>query len=271
MGYRGTNDSPTVFKPEDNYSLRDVPTESWAPFLPACKIMVSTLTAEPVTSTAPRASLKAGAAEFQLLGLRPREARLDVIRRALTETAGDVKASEHWAAEDCSTSKPLQHEDGRLAQVAVAGYHLLDPRRRRTLFERVQLLLWTEEDLELPTTHTWDFAPADERSGGKPASAKASATQAAPTRLPAKPIAAQPTATQPTVTQPVANQPAATEPISPIAAGNASTQQAEETQAALEVFRSLRSRDRRATALWASVVALAISLPGAVALVLALI
>ncbi|MGN6545056.1 MAG: hypothetical protein ACTHK7_08415 [Aureliella sp.] len=216
-----------------------------------------------------------------MLGLRPREARLDVIRRALTETAGDVKASEHWAAEDCSTSKPLQHEDGRLAQVAVAGYHLLDPRRRRTLFERVQLLLWTEEDLELPTTHTWDFAPADELSGGKPASAKASATQAAPTRLPAKPIAAQPTATQPTVTQPtvtqpvtnqpVANQPAATEPISPIAAGNASTQQAEETQAALEVFRSLRSRDRRATALWASVVALAISLPGAVALVLALI
>lgn len=182
---------------------------------------------------------------------------MDVIRRALTETAGDVKASEHWAAEDCSTSNPLQHEDGRLAQVAVAGYHLLDPRRRRTLFERVQLLLWTEEDLEIPTTHTWDIAPADERSSGKQPSTAAAAPQAAPARRPAKPIAAQPTTTQPVVGQ--------------VPTADASAQQAEETQAALEVFRSLRSRDRRATALWASVVALAICLPGAVALVLALI
>lgn len=247
MGYRGTYDSLTVFEPEDDQLTEGRPHSKGLPFLPACKIMVSSLTAEPAASTTPRSSLKASAREFQLLGLRPREARLEVIRRALTDTAGDVKASEHWVAEDCTTGKRLQHDDGRLAQVAVAGYRLLDPRRRRTLFERVQLLLWTEEDPEAPTNSLWDTAAADEPNAVQPAPASlpASRSDAAPA---AKPIDAC--------------------SVPPVAS---TTQLGEETQAALEVFRSLRSRDRRATALWISVAGLAISLPGAVALVLALI
>jgi hypothetical protein len=167
--------------------------------------------------------------------LRPREARLEVIRRALTETAGDVKASEHWTVEDSSAAKQLPQEDCRLAEVAVAGYRLLDPRRRRTLFERVQLLLWTEDDLDGVSGSLWDVAPVDSEKVGKAAPEAAGVTP--------KPVDGAPPATQ----------------------------LGEETQAALEAIRSLRRRDRRATALWISVAALAVSLPGAVALVLALV
>jgi len=198
-----------------------------------------------VANPSPRTSLKATAPEFQLLGLRPREARLEVIRRALTETAGDVKASEHWAAEDCTVGKVLQQEDGRLAQVAVAGYRLLDPRRRRTLFERVQLLLWSDEESDVSSAPVWDVPPLDAAPLQK--QVPASATEAGPVAVSAG-----------------AQSRVETRLVS-------TTRMAEETQAALDVIRSLRSRDRRATALWISVAALAISLPGAVGLVLALI
>lgn len=216
--------------------------------------MVSSLTAEPVASTSTGTTLKATSPEFRLLGLRPREARLEVIRRALKETAGDVKAAEHWAGEEPVSSRHLRHEDGRLAQVAVAGYRLLDPRRRRTLFERVQLLLWTEDDVDSPTASLWEAAKTD----GASTEGVAAATLAAAANA-AKATAAQATSSSARV------------PFASTVTPSEETKPSEETRVALEVFRTLRSRDRRATALWVSVAALAISLPGAVALFVALL
>ncbi|MFO1064488.1 MAG: hypothetical protein U0892_11550 [Pirellulales bacterium] len=51
-------------------------------------------------------------------------------------------------------------DDQRVAEVALAGYRLMDPRRRPTLVERVQLLLWSEEELERPTSSLFDDASA---------------------------------------------------------------------------------------------------------------
>jgi hypothetical protein len=183
---------------------------------------------------------------------------LDVIRRALTDTAGDVKASEHWAA----TTGTLQ-EDGRLAQVAVAGYRLLDPRRRRSLFERVQLLLWTEEDLDgtsgsllvVRESASSIAAPPPVASAPAISDGSSMAATSEPTRVVAKP-AANPAA------------PPIAPPLAPSVGVAPAPQLAEETQVALDVFRSLRRRDRRATALWVGIAALALSLPAAVALVL---
>jgi hypothetical protein len=151
----------------------------------------------------------------------------------------------------------LPQADSRLAEVAVAGYRLLDPRRRRTLFERVQLLLWTEDDLDGVTGSLWEVARTHDGS------LKANAR-------PSLPATARSTAATGT---PTSSQPAAAKPVDASAAPRLEpvTQLAEETQAALDAFRTLRRRDRRATALWISVAALAISLPGAVALVLALV
>lgn len=209
--------------------------------------MVTSFTAEPVASTPIGTKLKATSPEFRLLGLRPREARIEVIRRALKVTAGDVKAAEHSVGEASESTRHLQQEDGRLAQVAVAGYRLLDPRRRRTLFERVQLLLWTEEDVDSPTASLWEATKFDQPATDFIASESMAAA-----------VSAAKSTALPTIE-------------SSAAPGASSVKLGEETRVALEVFRTLRTRDRRATALWVSVAALAISLPGAVALFLTLL
>lgn len=189
-------------------------------------IMVTSLLPNPTSSATTRQSGPPLASEFRLLGLRPREARLDVIRGAVRETASDVKEAEGPGASD----------DGQVARVAVAGYRLLDPRRRGTLFERVQLLLWTDDEAEAPGAALWDVPlEGDKRD------------QQAQAQL---------------------NGPAAFQ-APPQGQGFQPSRDAEETQAALEVFRSMRKRDRRATALWISIAALALSLASTVALVAA--
>lgn len=210
--------------------------------------MVTSLVPNPAASSTVRKSSRQLAAEFRLLGLRPREARLDVIRGAVTETASDLKGATEWDAND----------SGRVAQVAVAGYRLLDPRRRGTLFERVQLLLWTDDDLEQPTASLWDVPVG---------SAGPQRVVASPVANPVAPPVSVPANAQATRI-PGRGQPAAAPEVPVTASTNSS---AEETQAALELFRSLRKRDRRAMALWVSIAALALSLVSTLGLVAALI
>lgn len=183
------------------------------------------------------------APDFRLLGLRPREARLDVIRQALKETASDVKAGEQWTS----------GEDDQLARVATAGYRLLDPRRRRALFERVQLLLWTEEDLDPAPGSLWDVQPS--------ASTADRTQEVKPARIVAKPVGSS--------LPPPVSESAPTGTRSVRAKRNAA--QADEDQTALELFRSMRSRDRQAKILWISLAALALSLTLALSLVTAII
>ena len=205
----------------------------------ACiQIMVTSLLPNPVASQPAHKLANPLASEFRLLGLRPREARLEVIRGALRETVSDVKSGEALAPVD----------SGQVARVAVAGYRLLDPRRRGTLFERVQLLLWSEDEQEASPTALWDVAPQ-----------------------PPQPVVA--TAVGNPLPPPVTLRPSelATDVLTSNPPASSALARTEETQAALEVFRSLRKRDRRATALWVSVTALALSLLLTVSLVVALV
>ena len=75
--------------------------------------------------------------DFRALGLRRGEASAPVIRHCLLRSAQRVSASA--GEEDLN---------GKLTQVVVSGYRVLDPRYRPTLYERVQLCypLDREED-----------------------------------------------------------------------------------------------------------------------------
>lgn len=77
--------------------------------------------------------------DYALLGLPAREARVEVIRKAAMNTASRI----HEAAIDA------EDQDAMLSDLAVSTYRLLDPRRRRRMMERVQLSIYSEEDLEL--------------------------------------------------------------------------------------------------------------------------
>ncbi len=87
---------------------------------------------------------------------------MEVIREAVHQAASQLQS--HDA--DSSNSRlnapaellPVANEQ-RLSEIAVAGYRLLDPRRRRTLFERVQLLMWTEEELDVTLKSLWAIQP----------------------------------------------------------------------------------------------------------------
>lgn len=203
--------------------------------------MVTSLLSEP-TEPAPARQNASIATDFRLLGLRPREARLEVIRQALRETASELQTSDSWAAED----------EDRLARVATAGYRLLDPRRRRSLFERVQLLLWTEDDLAPKTGTLLETAPEPTASS-----------------LPTQIIAES--ACNP-LPPPVISTPTNDNRLRPSKQRRVHVNhQAEEAQAALELFRSLRRRDRNANILWVGVVALALSLTLALGIVTAIL
>lgn len=168
--------------------------------------------------------------EFRLLGLRPREARLDVIRGALRASVSHVKSGD-------------QPSDGDgVARVAVAGYRLLDPRRRRTLYERVQLLLWSEDDFEAPHASLWS-QPTDPLND---ASNRAVQKDSVVTDV------------------------ASVTPPAMVTAVAVSDRDAE-TRAALELFRTIRRRDRRARALWVSIAALVLTLATTLGLISALI
>ncbi len=183
------------------------------------------------------------AAEFRMLGLKPREARPTAIRRALAKRAKDAQRAEDLPADG----------NDRLAQFAVAGYRLLDPRRRRTLYERVQLLLWSDDDASgvsgslLEQTYGHEAAPkkGETAEQANPSDLDDAARVVDNWVVTAKPIEA------PTIESDIADFDYA----------------AEEQQVALDVFRSIRSHDRRANALWIGIVALIVSLSAAITLV----
>ncbi|MCA9129664.1 MAG: hypothetical protein KDB22_21405 [Planctomycetales bacterium] len=77
--------------------------------------------------------------DFALLGLRAKEARVEVIRRAARETAEKIQ--------DRFPNKFEQ--DGLIGELATSTYRLLDPRKRSEQMERVQLSVFSEADLEL--------------------------------------------------------------------------------------------------------------------------
>ena len=179
----------------------------------------------PKTTRSPAASQPATllASDYRLLGLRPREARVEVIREAVQQASNQIQLDQAarilTSAE--SDESPAESQQ-RLAEVAIAGYRLLDPRRRRTLFERVQLLMWTEEELDATVKSMWTVQPE------------------APTKVK---IA-----------------------LPPARRAEREESSDDENLVALELFRNLRKRDRRALALWISLAGLTLSLVGALAL-----
>ncbi len=78
--------------------------------------------------------------DFALLGLKFREARVDVIRHAAEKTAAKI---------------PDEAQGGQrvemLAELATATYRLLDPRRRAKPLERIQLSIASEVEPVLAT------------------------------------------------------------------------------------------------------------------------
>lgn len=78
--------------------------------------------------------------DFALLGLKAREARVEIIRRAAKRTAARIVSN---FAED------RNELDAMLTDLAASTYRLLDPRRRNKPMERVQLCIYSESDLDL--------------------------------------------------------------------------------------------------------------------------
>lgn len=73
------------------------------------------------------------AADFAVLGLRFSEARTAVIRKAVRQTVRKLRETE--------TESEMDHDDtaANMADVAVATYRVLDPRRRQRFWERLNL------------------------------------------------------------------------------------------------------------------------------------
>lgn len=76
--------------------------------------------------------------DFAVLGLKANESRLAIIRKAACKAADRINE----AATD------LDEHDAMLSQLATSTYRLLDPRRRKRSHERVQLCVFSEDDLE---------------------------------------------------------------------------------------------------------------------------
>ena len=189
--------------------------------------MITTLppqSARPAKASKPAAGLNATissvtASDYRLLGLRPREARVEVIREAVQQAASQIQVDDAartlGSIDNTSIASVEDESEQRLTQVAVAGYRLLDPRRRRTLFERVQLLMWTEEELDASCKSMWANRPV----------APTVTIALKPNRIKAVPVTST-----------------------------------DENQVALELFRSIRQHDRRATAIWIGLAGLTVSL-----------
>ncbi len=78
--------------------------------------------------------------DFALLGLKAREARVDVIRSAAESTAAKIPA----------VTEDEQRVD-MLAELATATYRLLDPRRRAKPMERLLLSIASDAEPSLAT------------------------------------------------------------------------------------------------------------------------
>lgn len=86
-----------------------------------------------------RTALRSLGYDFALLGLPARESRVDVIRKAASRTAARI----HDAAVDA------HDQESMLSDLAASTYRLLDPRKRSHMLERIQLCIFSEDDLEL--------------------------------------------------------------------------------------------------------------------------
>ncbi len=78
--------------------------------------------------------------DYALLGLKTKEARVEVIREAAKRTAKQIQ-----------TAFPdnKNEVDSMLTDVAMSTYRLLDPRNRRHFEERIQLCVFSEGDMEM--------------------------------------------------------------------------------------------------------------------------
>ena len=92
--------------------------------------------------------------DFALLGLKAREARVEVIRKAARQTASRINGS----------SEVLNEQDEMLSHLATSTYRLLDPRRRDRSHERIQLCIFSEEDLESQKRSRVPLLPRPRRS-----------------------------------------------------------------------------------------------------------
>ncbi len=73
------------------------------------------------------------AADFAVLGLRISEARTAVIRKAVRQTVRKLRDTES------ESEIPAEDNAAHRADVAVATYRVLDPRRRQRFWERLNL------------------------------------------------------------------------------------------------------------------------------------
>jgi hypothetical protein len=78
--------------------------------------------------------------DFALLGLKPGESRVAMVRRAAVLTAGRIRETE---------SVNQSEESHLLGELATSTYRLLDPRRRQRIRDRVQLSIFSEQDFDL--------------------------------------------------------------------------------------------------------------------------
>lgn len=99
----------------------------------------------------PKSRAQALGYDFALLGLKGREARVDVIRIAAERTASRIP----------DTLEATERVE-MLTELAASTYRLLDPRRRHRPMERVLLSLGAENDPVLATVARNPLVPSNE-------------------------------------------------------------------------------------------------------------
>ena len=125
----------------------------------------------PVPASAPKSRAQTSLGyDFALLGLKGREARVDVIRGAAARIASRIPDS----LEDADRVEML-------SELAASTYRLLDPRRRKRPLERVQLSMLTENEPSLATVGRKPLVPV-----AKPISASVDPIVVAELVLPAE-------------------------------------------------------------------------------------
>jgi len=108
--------------------------------------MVTLITSNPT----PKSRAQSLGYDFALLGLKGREARVDVIRIAAERTASKIP-------ETLEVSERVE----MLTELAASTYRLLDPRRRHRSMERVQLSMTSENEPTLATVSRQPLVPAE--------------------------------------------------------------------------------------------------------------
>lgn len=96
------------------------------------------------------------AADFALLGLQGREARMGAIRHAARRAASRIRAAEVRPA----------IKRAMLGELATSTYRLLDPRRRTRAVERIHLCVLSEADLELQKQASVSWFQGSESNAG---------------------------------------------------------------------------------------------------------